>query len=199
MNIDIKIQPVILPNLAPIMLDLPDPVIEYLDGVVNDIQRDPTRYHAHNDQLAGHLRREYWVEFNQSFKDLMISIGDEFLRMNSQPPRPMILQSSWVNLQKRHEFNPTHNHDGHLSFVIWLRVPYDLQQEINMFPEARGQRTSKFEFSYTSIIGQHCTYAMPVDKDWQGRMCMFPAALPHAVYPFYTSEDLRVSISGNLA
>ena len=199
MNFNIELKPLLLPNLTPIMLNLPDPVVTYLNGVIDDMQANPSNYHAHNARLAGHLVSEYWVEFNQDFQDLVVGIGHEFLRMNSQPSRTLRLESTWVNLQRKHEFNPVHNHDGHLSFVIWLRVPYRLEDEMNMFPEARGRRTSQFEFAYTSIIGHHCTTLIPVDGDWQGRMCMFPAALPHSVYPFYTSDGLRVSISGNLA
>lgn len=199
MNFNIELRPVPLPNLAPIMLDLPDPILAYLNGVVDDILTNPDNYEAHNSRLAGHLKSEYWMEFNQDFQDLVVGIGHEYLRINQQSARQLRLESTWVNLQRKHEFNPVHNHDGHLSFVIWLRVPYRLADEMNMFPEARGRRTSQFEFAYTSIIGHHCTTVIPVDNDWQGRMCMFPAALPHSVYPFYTSDDLRVSISGNLA
>jgi hypothetical protein len=37
-----------------------------------------------------------------------------------------------------------------------------------------------------------------VDNTWEGKMALFPADLNHIVYPFYTSEDYRISISGNV-
>ena len=34
--------------------------------------------------------------------------------------------------------------------------------------------------------------------DQERVMLVFPAALQHAVYPFYTSDDYRISVSGNV-
>ena len=28
----------------------------------------------------------------------------------------------WVNIQKANEYNPPHNHAGHISFVIYLKI-----------------------------------------------------------------------------
>ena len=39
---------------------------------------------------------------------------------------------------------------------------------------------------------------LPIDKAWEGTMILFPSSLNHNVYPFYTSDDYRISISGNL-
>ena len=38
---------------------------------------------------------------------------------------------------------------------------------------------------------------LPVDKSFEGKMLMFSANQLHEVYPFYTSDDLRVTVSGN--
>lgn len=198
-NLDIKIEPLLLPNVTPIVLDLPAPVVQYLNDLVETIQNQSDQRQPHNANLAGHLAEEYQMAFNQDFCNLLTSIGQQFYVMNSLPTRPLILTSSWVNFQRRYEFNPTHNHDGLLSFVIWLRIPYDLAEEMQVFPRARGGRTSKFEFVYTSIMGHPHTRELDVDKSWEGRMCMFPSALSHAVYPFFTSDGVRISISGNLA
>ena len=37
-----------------------------------------------------------------------------------------------------------------------------------------------------------------VDKSFEGKMVMFGAKHLHEVYPFYTSDDYRITISGNL-
>jgi hypothetical protein len=39
---------------------------------------------------------------------------------------------------------------------------------------------------------------MYVDKEWEGKIALFPAKLNHLVYPFYTSDEPRISISGNI-
>ena len=33
---------------------------------------------------------------------------------------PIVLDTAWVNFQKKHEFSPAHNHNGLFSFVIWI-------------------------------------------------------------------------------
>ena len=36
------------------------------------------------------------------------------------------LTALWCNFQRQYEFNPPHDHDGKLSFVIYLSVPEPL-------------------------------------------------------------------------
>ena len=40
--------------------------------------------------------------------------------------------------------------------------------------------------------------AIDVDKSFEGKMLMFPAKLQHLVYPFYTSDKERITVSGNI-
>ena len=40
---------------------------------------------------------------------------------------------------------------------------------------------------------------LPIDKNWEGYMIMFPANLQHCVYPFYTSDETRISFAGNIS
>ena len=39
------------------------------------------------------------------------------------------LTALWCNFQRQHEFNPPHDHDGKLSFVIYLSIPEKLKEE----------------------------------------------------------------------
>ena len=39
---------------------------------------------------------------------------------------------------------------------------------------------------------------LDVDKSFEGQMVMFPSKLQHLVYPFYTSDDYRITVSGNI-
>ena len=41
-------------------------------------------------------------------------------------------------------------------------------------------------------------HRIPIDSTWEGHIIMFPANLQHCVYPFYTSDDTRISFSGNI-
>ena len=47
-------------------------------------------------------------------------------------------------------------------------------------------------------MGRITPAMVPVDKTYEGTIVMFPSEMLHAVYPFYTSDDYRISVSGNL-
>ena len=106
---------------------------------------------------------------------------------------PIEAYDPWFNIQEKHEFIPSHVHDGIASYVIWINIPYDIRQEL-----ATGEHASTFAFTYFNIIGGASNKTLPVDKSYEGKIIMFPAGLLHQVYPFYTSDDCRISISGNV-
>jgi hypothetical protein len=106
---------------------------------------------------------------------------------------PIVSYDPWFNIQEKHEFIPNHTHNGIASFVIWVNIPYDLKQELLV-----GEHASTFSFTYSSIIGGIKNKIIPIDKSYEGKIIMFPASLQHCVYPFYTSNDCRISISGNI-
>jgi hypothetical protein len=57
---------------------------------------------------------------------------------------------------------------------------------------------SMFGFITSDILGRSFTNPIPVSKDYEGVICLFPSALLHYVNPFFTSDEQRISISGNL-
>ncbi len=109
------------------------------------------------------------------------------------------LERIWINIQRKGEFLPVHNHSGVYSFVIWADVPFTMEEEIQYSPNPTTEknRAGLFQFIYTDTLGKIGLLTLPVDKKWQGRICVFPAELNHQVYPFYSSNDVRVSIAGN--
>ena len=106
----------------------------------------------------------------------------------------------WVNLQKKYEFNPPHDHSGELSFVYYINIPYDLEQE-RLQPHARGNAATvpEFVFLFSTPNSTIRTNSIAVDKNYQGTMIIFPSWLQHTVTPFYTSDEYRISVAGNLA
>jgi hypothetical protein len=98
---------------------------------------------------------------------------------------------SWVNVQEKYEYIPAHNHDGIIAYVIWVQIPYDIKNELKS-----GQTSSCFEFQYSSILGAPMNKIIEVSKEHEGYIMMFPSGLIHQVYPFYTSDDVRMSVSG---
>ena len=105
----------------------------------------------------------------------------------------------WVNLQKKLENNPPHFHSGSFSFVIWLEIPFDINEEMDR-PSSRNSNScypAHFEFAFNSPENKIQMHYLPVDKKWRNKLAIFPSDLNHGVHPFYTSDDYRISVSGN--
>ena len=109
------------------------------------------------------------------------------------------LERMWFNVQRKGEFLPIHDHSGVYSFVIWAEIPFTMKDESNWSPNSTliKDRSGHFQFLYTNGLGKITTHDLPVDKLWEGKICVFPAELPHLVYPFYSSDGCRITISGN--
>ena len=114
------------------------------------------------------------------------------------------LQNLWINYQNKGEFNPPHTHTGSYSFVIWIQVPYYTSEEFN-HPSASynnkirpDQLAGSFMFQYTNILGEIRDMYYDADKNYEGCCFLFPATLTHQVFPFYSSNDVRITLSGNI-
>jgi hypothetical protein len=100
---------------------------------------------------------------------------------------------TWINVQKKGEYIPLHTHDGILSYVIWVKIPYDINLELKS-----SKYSSVFSFFYQSITGEPLHHRINVSKEYESTLLIFPAKLQHQVYPFSTCDDHRISISGNI-
>ena len=180
--------------------NIPSNVINYLNQNITDIK--------FNHTLAGHIEKEYsysnWPDYIDNFilKHTNENILKEYynkLKFVSMK-KPLYLKSLWVNLQKKHEFNPIHDHIGIYSFIIFLKIPYDLENENKVFPTNSDiePSTSKLSFLLTDNLGDIVEIKISVDKSFENKMIMFPSKMKHLVYPFYTSDDLRMTVSGNV-
>ena len=112
------------------------------------------------------------------------------------------LDDLWVNFQKKGEFQPIHNHRGLFSFVIWMDIPYESKDESNL-PTAKtsdkNHKGGNFSFVTAGGITRLVTeYTIELSPRMNGCCCFFPSDLCHQVYPFYTSDKDRISISGNI-
>ena len=166
----------------------------------------------YTNKLVGHLKEEYNLLTQNPPKEVTNYIETRCMygpfyeilkKVNVLTHNvPIILDSLWVNFQKKHEFNPIHNHSGFASFIIFVNIPYNLDDEENYFeninPDA-DKHTSKLMFiNHFPHDGSINCKPIAVDKSFEGKMVMFGAKHLHEVYPFYTSDDYRITISGNL-
>ena len=163
------------------------------------VDNKPEKY---NSRLAGQLETELEYVINGQFRDCLEQTFFEYRRrFNFHEHKDYIIDSNaWVNFQKKHEYNPIHYHYKDISWVIWIAIPYDLEEELNMpnVRESNYKVASKFQFIYNSFDGGISTTQLDIDKTWEGSLIMFPNYLKHQVYPFQTSNEPRVSISGNI-
>jgi hypothetical protein len=112
---------------------------------------------------------------------------------------PLIVGDTWINIQRKGEFIPNHNHCGIYSFVIWIQIPYNIYDEVpNIDSYQEIPSTSSFEFIYQNILGQTMLQRIMPTKQHEGKMMMFPSKLHHCVYPFFSTNENRISISGNI-
>jgi hypothetical protein len=136
----------------------------------------------------------YYVKDNkQELKKCCIDIANQYLdehnpavsykfKTEGKQPKQFYPADPWINYQKKHQYIPNHDHTGFLAYTIWVNIP----------------ETSVFEFMYSTITGEMFRERIMVKKETEGTIMIFPSKLIHCVYPFFNSEETRISISGNL-
>ena len=204
---NIEYRSVELTNVGVLHVKVPQMVMAAIKTEVDQIHTDFDSAVAVNHNLAGNMEREYQISQSRSQLDpFIMAVTDMFQQchpvrtQDTTQPTQLRLDSVWCNFQKATEFNPNHTHTGLLSFVIWVQVPYLIEEEQNKSPGRLSNKNNAgcFELIYNNTIGDLATAVFPTDRTWEGQMLMFPARMTHCVYPFYTSKDYRISISGNL-
>jgi|TARA_Y100000114_G_C11716344_1_gene306167 hypothetical protein len=154
-------------------------------------------------RLAGQIDKE--TGYSDKSKQKIIPILSQYLGVYDQAyqqwtqkpyeKRPEYIMSSlWINYQKANEFNPPHDHDGKLSFVVYLQIPEELKKE-NQAYVGKSCGPGGIQFLYGNGPRECITYMsyFPEELD----MFIFPAWLKHWVSP-YKSNCTRISVSGNI-
>ena len=164
-----------------------------------------------NKHLAGNISASYdlmdrgdWF-YTNVILPLTHGYTKKFRNLGANLPLPVkhpyYMDKWWVNYQKKHEFNPIHNHSGVYSFVIWMKIPYDCEKQ-NKKDIARNSNTPSigtFQFSYLNILGESDAKTYHLSPKDEGTMLFFPSRLYHMVHPFYDCDEERISVSGNLS
>jgi hypothetical protein len=108
------------------------------------------------------------------------------------------IDAMWININQKGNYNACHDHRGMFSFVIWVKIPYELKDELNLYSKSAEPAASVFSFHYLDILGMMKVLTLPIDKSWEWKMILFPSKLNHSVNPFFTSNELRISVAGNV-
>lgn len=195
-------------NIGYVITDVDPTVLSILQNKATELKSNFTQGKNYNKNLAGNIKKEFDLLDIKKDCEPFILNACRFYKDNNPAYKPQVVRQSniilkdlWINFQNKHEFNPVHNHTGLFSFVIWLDIPYNIEDEIANSPglESNNNLAGHFEFSYRNTLGEHTTLPIPADKKFNGKICVFPSAMPHSVYPFYTSDDYRITVSGNVS
>jgi hypothetical protein len=183
---------------------LPEFVKEELEKSIKKTLKNKEDQVDYRHKLAGNISQEFKLKITPKIKYLTENMSKEYFNVFGnkisfyEEDLDFKLKTLWLNLQKKHEFNPVHTHSGVFSFVIWTKIPYDVEKELELFKKSNGSSASLFSFIFTDCFGTTHTRGIKVDKSLEWSMVFFPATLAHTVYPFFTSNDTRISISGNV-
>jgi len=204
------------PNFGFMKAVLSDEQIKPIKDEINSIQNDFDNATKANDFLAGNIEKEYKLKNSHSYieslllplaqaymgangyKDYLLSIQKKYTNLKDELVNTRLIDA-WVNFQSKHEFNPIHNHSGFLSFVIWIDIPFLIDDESKQshVKDSNTKRAGQFCFMYTDILGNISSHPIEADKNYNNGLLLFPAELLHTVYPFFTSDKQRISVAGN--
>ena len=206
-----------LPNIGIVKSQASPELLSIVGAEISKIQSDFSKAVAKNQTLAGNILHEYQLldscpALEMKTREMAMLHQETYsnnyttglnahtnILENGKIPK-LKLKSAWVNFQQKGEFNPLHNHTGLYSFVLWYKIPYysNIEESAGPGRKSKNQISGKFQFHYTDILGNITGSAMPIDNKWEGQILLFPSLLNHSVYPFYSSNDYRISIAGNL-
>ena len=195
-------QSIQFPNLGYVKHTITDQQIPNLLAWVSAIDHNTaTINHSH----VGVIEREYEIEDGLAKDELSNILGPMVQQYATDmhytlEPRPIALTTAWCNLQQSGEYFAAHTHNGVFSFALWLTVPFT-QADERAWREARGKsgrETASFQFHYTDALGRITPNVLEVDREWERTIVVFPGEMMHSVTPYYSTQDLRIVVSGNI-
>lgn len=207
-----------VPQFGPFILkgEMTDQFISQIFPYCKDAS-DPN--HAANPNLAGAIDDEYYLwNMPKDFKEYVdfqfLALCKSYLNVYLERCKPGInrdivnnfnIEASpmWVNQQKAYEYNPTHNHGGHVSFVFYPYVPEEiLSEKSNRNGHAPG--SISFDYGYDTSQTNNSSASFMVSpqttfnfRPKTGDIVFFPAWAVHSVEMFTTPDVIRYSVSGN--
>ena len=111
-------------------------------------------------------------------------------RGNLHPSNENInISQSWIVSQYKGEYNPWHQHSGHLSSVIYLKLPKGMREFFDKESKDHYPIGGSIQFMFgekQTLRSDTLTFRPEV-----GKMIIFPSWLKHSVYPFDADGERR--------
>lgn len=192
-----------------LITSVPEDITKKLDEVINKKHTEKA-----NHDLAGNIQKEFMIPEGkpivwplidkciQAHFDKFPTYYARISGMHKSDEFHLELHSLWVNYQKKYEFNPFHNHSGIISFIIFGKIPFRMSDEHKVSPGVVAEKnlSGVLQFFYLSTNFKEPikTREFFIDQSWEGKGLMFFSNLNHLVYPFFSSDDYRITFSGNI-
>ncbi len=194
----------ILPNTGFIKSKLNKKEISRLNSYIKN------KKNKWNHKLAGNISSSYFLEDkdNWFFNNVLLSLIQQYPKEDLRAIIPSVLtkncsyvlNSFWVNFQKKYEFNPAHSHQGVFSFTIWLKIPTDWKEEQEGDAGFAHPEATDFVFTYTDTMGRIQKFNYKLCPELEGTMVVFPSDFNHMVLPGWTKEgEYRIAVAGDIA
>lgn len=137
----------------------------------------------------GQFFKEKWYKPNANRVENPANV-----KQNPASVKRYSIEGLWINYMKAKDYNPPHEHDADLSFVMFLDVPSEIKEENNL-NVTTSSGAGSLNFIYGDGVPNYgCRQSFLPEK---GDFFIFPAKLQHFVIPF-SSDVTRISLSGNI-
>jgi len=200
------------PNQGYWLHEFTDLELKPLRDEIDRMQANPKQFQDMRRDLAGNIAGSLGVSAPviAYLEELIMPVAEAYDRefryvkkfknhTSNGSGRLTMSNQCWVNFQQACEFNPLHKHSGVFSWVIWLELPFLIKDQQDQGPGYMSNTpvAGAFEFSYIDALGDQSQCHLSVDSSWRNRMAIFPSKMHHCVYPFFGTDAVRISSSGN--
>jgi len=165
---------------------------DHIDNILKDQNKIDELYHGKN--LAGEIKYEIKLTNDFIIDSLYVPIKDivyNFIKSTlNKEFKSFEIKSSWAVCQFESDYNPIHWHDGHLSGVMYTKIPKDFGSS---YKEVNKNGNIAFIHGSTQLTASSVYDVKPEIGD----LFIFPSNMMHTVYPFFSEEERR-SVSFNI-
>ena len=170
-------------------------LVDILNNHIDEILKDENKIEQlyHGKELAGEIKYEIKLTkdfLNTHMYEILKGYVFNFIKSSlNKEIEKFDLKSSWAVCQFESDYNPIHWHDGHVSGVMYTKMPKDLGSSYKN--ENKNGRISFIHGSTQFLVSS--VYDV---KPEVGDLFIFPSYMMHTVYPFFSDQERR-SVSFN--
>tara|TARA_B100002019_G_C21075439_1_gene501133 strand:+ start:77 stop:724 length:648 start_codon:yes stop_codon:yes gene_type:complete len=110
----------------------------------------------------------------------------------------LVLNRLWTRASTEGDYQSLHDHQGVFTFVVWMKVPFDGEDEHTVQGGFRPY-ASDFGLVYTNTCGSLSKQHWTLTPKMEGTILLFPSDINHIVYPHFTTKEYRISVAGDIA